>query len=50
MTELRAANARELEAAGDDVGPLSSVVHWLADTEVLASRWGVALAPFPGLS
>ena len=50
MTELRAANARELEAAGDDAGPLASVVHWLADTEVLASRWGVALAPFPGLS
>jgi hypothetical protein len=25
-------------------------VQWLADTEVLASRWGIPLAPFPGLA
>jgi hypothetical protein len=31
-------------------GPLSSVVQWLADTEVLASRWGLPLQPFPGLA
>jgi hypothetical protein len=49
LTELRAALARDLGSAGGDAEPLGSVVHWLADTEVLASRWGVALAPFPGL-
>jgi len=50
LTDLRAAVARELGSAGGDVGPLGAVVQWLADTEVLASRWGVALAPFPGLT
>ena len=49
LTELRSALARDLGSAGRDAEPLGSVVHWLADTEVLASRWGVALAPFPGL-
>ena len=50
LTDLRAAVARELASSGGDVGPLGAVVQWLADTEVLASRWGVALAPFPGLT
>jgi hypothetical protein len=60
VTELRAALARDLGSAAalardpgatdhGDTAPLASVVDWLADTEVLASRWGVALEPFPGL-
>ena len=49
LTQLRAAVARELGTAGQDTGALGMLVRWLADTEVLASRWGVALAPFPGL-
>jgi len=50
LTELLAAVARDLGSTGGEVGPLGAVVQWLADTEVLASRWGVALAPFPGLT
>ena len=50
LTDLRAAVARELASTGGEVGPLGAVVQWLADTEVLASRWGVALEPFPGLT
>ena len=50
LTGLRSACALEVAAAGQDPGPLASAVQWLADTEVLASRWGVALAPFPGLA
>jgi hypothetical protein len=50
LTNLRAAVARELGSTGGDVGPLGAVVRWLADTEVLASRWGIALEPFPGLT
>jgi len=49
LTQLRAAVARELGTAGKDTGALGMLVQWLADTEVLASRWGVPLAPFPGL-
>jgi len=49
LTELRAAVARQLGSAGASDGPLGSLVQWLAETEVLASRWGVALQPFPGL-
>jgi hypothetical protein len=49
LTQLRAALARDLGSAGRDVEALGSVVDWLAETEVLASRWGVPLAPFPGL-
>ena len=49
LTELRAANARDLGAASADPKPLASTVGWLGDTEVLATRWGVALSPFPGL-
>jgi hypothetical protein len=50
LPELLAAGARDLGSTGGEVGPLGSVVQWLADTEVLASRWGVPLAPFPGLA
>lgn len=50
LTDLRAAVARELGSTGGDVGPLGAVVQWLADTEVVASRWGVSLEPFPGLT
>lgn len=50
LTGLRSACAREVSAAVPDPGPVASAVQWLADTEVLASRWGVPLAPFPGLS
>jgi hypothetical protein len=50
MTELRASVARDLGSTGGDIGPLGALVRWLADTEVLASRWGVPLAPFPGLT
>ncbi|HEV7196105.1 MAG TPA: DUF4439 domain-containing protein [Pedococcus sp.] len=49
LTELRATNARDLGAAADAAGPLESAVGWLADTEVLAARWGVRLSAFPGL-
>jgi hypothetical protein len=49
LTELRATNARDLGSAADAAGPLGSAVGWLADTEVLASRWGVRLSAFPGL-
>ncbi|QGN57768.1 DUF4439 domain-containing protein [Nostocoides sp. HKS02] len=49
LADLRAANARDVGSAGSDPEPLGSAVQWLADTEVLASRWGVALSPFPGL-
>lgn len=49
LTELRAAVARELGTGGSDTAALGMLVRWLADTEVLASRWGVPLAPFPGL-
>ncbi|KRE55273.1 DUF4439 domain-containing protein [Phycicoccus sp. Soil748] len=49
LTELLATGARDLGSTGGEAGPLGAVVQWLADTEVLASRWGVALTPFPGL-
>jgi hypothetical protein len=49
LTELRSAVARQLGSAGASDGPLGSLVQWLAETEVLASRWGIALEPFPGL-
>jgi hypothetical protein len=50
LTDLRASVARDLGSTGGDLGPLGALVQWLADTEVLASRWGVQLAAFPGLS
>jgi hypothetical protein len=50
LTDLRAAVARDLGSTGTDTGPLAAVVRWLAETEVLCSRWGIALSPFPGLS
>lgn len=50
LTELRASVARDLGSTKGDVGPLGALVQWLGETEVLASRWGVALAPFPGLA
>ena len=50
LTELRAAVATDLGSTNGDVGPLGAVVGWLTDTEVIASRWGVALSPFPGLA
>jgi hypothetical protein len=42
--------ARDLGSTAGDVGPLGALVQWLADTEVLASRWGVRLSAFPGLT
>jgi hypothetical protein len=50
LTELRASVARDLGSTGGDIGPLGALVQWLADTEVLASQWGVRLSPFPGLT
>ena len=50
LTRLRAAGARDLGTAGTDTAALGLLVRWLGETEVLASRWGVPLAPFPGLS
>lgn len=50
LTRLRAAGARDLGTAGTDTAALGLLVRWLGETEVLASRWGVRLAPFPGLS
>lgn len=50
LTELRAAIARDLGSARGNVPALGLLVQWLSDTEVLASRWGVPLAPFPGLT
>jgi hypothetical protein len=49
LTELRAANARDMASAAGDPKPLASAVRWLGETEVLASRWGVPLSAFPGL-
>jgi hypothetical protein len=49
LTELRAANARDMASAAGDAKPLASAVRWLGETEVLASRWGVPLSAFPGL-
>lgn len=49
LTELRSAVARQLGSTGASDGPLGSLVQWLSETEVLASRWGLALQPFPGL-
>jgi hypothetical protein len=49
LTELRAANARDMASAAGDPKPLASAVGWLGETEVLASRWGVPLSAFPGL-
>jgi len=50
VTELRAAVARQLAQVGTSEGPLGSLVQWLAQTEVLASRWGLPLEAFPGLA
>lgn len=50
VTDLRASVARDLGSTNGDLGPLGALVQWLGDTEVLASRWGVPLAAFPGLS
>ena len=50
LTRLRAAGARDLGTAGTDTAALGLLVRWLGETEVLSSRWGVPLAPFPGLS
>jgi hypothetical protein len=50
LTDLRASVARDLGSTNGDLGPLGALVQWLADTEVLASRWGVRLSAFPGLS
>jgi hypothetical protein len=50
LTELRASIARDLGSTGGDLGPLGALVQWLADTEVLASQWGVKLSAFPGLT
>lgn len=49
LTALRRAVARDLGTAGVDTAALALLVQWLGETEVLASRWGVALEPFPGL-
>jgi hypothetical protein len=50
LTDLRASVARDLGSTGGDIGPLGALVQWLADTEVLASQWGVRLSAFPGLA
>lgn len=50
LTGLRDSLGGDLAAAADISGALPPVVRWLAETEVLASRWGVPLEPFPGLS
>lgn len=50
LTDLRASVARDLGSTNGDLGPLGALVQWLADTEVLTSRWGVPLAAFPGLT
>jgi uncharacterized protein DUF4439 len=49
MTGLREATAADLPAGAGASQPLAAMTRWLADTEVLASRWGIALEPFPGL-
>jgi hypothetical protein len=50
LTDLRASVARDLGSTNGDLGPLGALVQWLADTEVLGSRWGVRLSAFPGLT
>jgi hypothetical protein len=50
LADLRASIARDRGSTNGDLGPLGALVQWLADTEVLASRWGVQLSAFPGLT
>jgi hypothetical protein len=50
LTGLRAAHAADLPAAAGDAAALASLVQWLAEAEVLAYRWRVPPAPFPGLA
>ncbi len=49
LTGLRDAVAADVLTASGRAEPLAALTRWLAETEVLASRWGVALEPFPGL-
>jgi hypothetical protein len=41
--------AADVLTASGRAEPLAALTRWLAETEVLASRWSVALEPFPGL-
>lgn len=49
LTGLRESVAAQLTAADGRAQPLAALTRWLAETEVLASRWGIALEAFPGL-
>ena len=47
---LQGTLAAELRGAAGSEEQLTSLVHWLAETAVLATRWGAPLAAFPGLT
>lgn len=49
LTGLRESVAAQLPEAATKAQPLAALTRWLAETEVLASRWGLALEAFPGL-
>ena len=49
LTGLRESVAAQLTAADGRAQPLAALTRRLAETEVLASRWGIALEAFPGL-
>ena len=52
LTTLRASYGEQLApvVASDGGAGLAALTRWLGTVEVEAHRWGVALAPFPGLS
>lgn len=52
LTTLRADHGRHLEALVTSHGAagMAAVTRWLGTVETEAHRWGVTLAPFPGLT
>ena len=42
--------AAALEPAAGSAKALNTLVHWMGETESMASRWGAPLAAFPGLT
>jgi hypothetical protein len=52
LTTLRASYGEQLApiVASDGGAGLAALTRWLGTVEVEAHRWGVALAPFPGLT
>lgn len=50
LQALLIAHAAALEPATGEATALAALVRWLGSTEVIASRWGVPLTAFPGLT